>query len=128
MADAVLTLLPTTERSRVMVRPTNAGLSGTRRAAPPGCLQPLLGIAIVALTLKIPGLMGGGAAGGNIVSSLLGTAPSAAVGTGLGGCAGPDGRGRASRAKGALVTAPTAAYASYRNGATWSTSVSRNPG
>ena len=49
-----------------------------------GLLQPLLGIAVVALTLKIPGLMGGGGAGGNIVSSLLGTAAGAAVGTGVG--------------------------------------------
>ena len=49
-----------------------------------GLLQPLLGIAVVALTLKIPRLMGGGGAGGTIVSSLLGTAASAAVGTGVG--------------------------------------------
>src|SRR5439155_1711141 len=47
-------------------------------------LQPLLGIAVLALALKIPSLMGGGAAGGNIVASLLGTAAGAAVGTGVG--------------------------------------------
>jgi hypothetical protein len=49
-----------------------------------GLLQPLLGIAVLALALKIPGLMGGGAAGGNIVASLIGTAASAAVGAGVG--------------------------------------------
>ncbi|MGI9149251.1 MAG: conjugal transfer protein TrbL family protein [Chloroflexota bacterium] len=49
-----------------------------------GLLQPLLGIAVLALALKIPSLMGGGAAGGNIVTSLLGTAAGAAVGTGVG--------------------------------------------
>jgi hypothetical protein len=49
-----------------------------------GLLQPLLGIAVLALALKIPSLMGGGAAGGTIVSSLLGTAAGAAVGTGVG--------------------------------------------
>jgi hypothetical protein len=49
-----------------------------------GLLQPLLGIAVLALALKIPSLMGGGAAGGNIVASLLGTAAGAAVGSGVG--------------------------------------------
>jgi hypothetical protein len=49
-----------------------------------GLLQPLLGIAVLALALKIPSLMGGGAAGGNVVSSLLGTAAGAAVGTSVG--------------------------------------------
>jgi hypothetical protein len=49
-----------------------------------GLLQPLLGIAVLALALKIPSLMGGGAAGGNVVSSLFGTAAGAAVGTGVG--------------------------------------------
>ena len=49
-----------------------------------GLLQPLLGIAVLALALKIPSLMGGGAAGGNVVSSLVGTAAGAAVGTGVG--------------------------------------------
>ncbi len=47
-------------------------------------IQPLLGIAVLALALKVPSLMGGGAAGGNVVSSLLGTAVGAAVGTGVG--------------------------------------------
>jgi hypothetical protein len=49
-----------------------------------GVLQPLLGIATLALALKIPSLMGGGAAGGNIVTSLVGTAAGAAVGSGVG--------------------------------------------
>jgi hypothetical protein len=49
-----------------------------------GLLQPLLGIAVLALALKIPSLMGGGAAGGSVVSSLLGTAAGAAVGSGVG--------------------------------------------
>ncbi|MDQ6672964.1 MAG: hypothetical protein M3069_19865 [Chloroflexota bacterium] len=49
-----------------------------------GLLQPLLGIAVLALVLKIPGLMGGGGAGGNIVASLVGTAAGAAVGSGVG--------------------------------------------
>jgi len=49
-----------------------------------GLLQPLLGIAVLALALKIPSLMGGGAAGGNIVASLVGTAAGAAVGSGVG--------------------------------------------
>jgi len=49
-----------------------------------GLLQPLLGIAVLALVLKIPSLMGGGAAGGNIVASLIGTAAGAAVGGGVG--------------------------------------------
>jgi hypothetical protein len=43
-------------------------------------IQPLLGIAVLALALKIPSLMGGGAAGGNIVSSLISTVAFAAVG------------------------------------------------
>ena len=50
----------------------------------PGLLQPLLGIAVLALALKIPSLMGGGAAGGNVVASLVGTAAGAAVGSGVG--------------------------------------------
>ncbi len=49
-----------------------------------GLLQPLLGIAVLALTLKIPSLMSGGAAGGNIVASLIGTAAGAAVGSSVG--------------------------------------------
>src|SRR5260370_21498515 len=47
-------------------------------------IQPLLGIAVLALALKDPSLMGGGAAGGNVISSLLGTVVGAAVGIGVG--------------------------------------------
>src|SRR2546425_790742 len=49
-----------------------------------GLLQPLLGIAVLALVLKVPSLMGGGAASGNVVASLVGTAAGAAVGSGVG--------------------------------------------
>ena len=49
-----------------------------------GLLQPMLGIAVLALALKIPGLMGGGAGGGTIVSSLIGSSAGAAVGAGVG--------------------------------------------
>src|SRR6266566_2875226 len=49
-----------------------------------GLLQPMLGIAVLALALKIPGLMGGGAGGGTIVPSLIGSAAGAAVGAGVG--------------------------------------------
>jgi hypothetical protein len=48
-----------------------------------GLLQPLLGIAVLALVLKIPGLMGGAAGGGNIVAGLVGTAAGAAVSGGV---------------------------------------------
>jgi len=49
-----------------------------------GLLQPLLGIAVLALALKVPGLMSGGAAGGTIVANLMGTAAGAVVGAGAG--------------------------------------------
>jgi hypothetical protein len=61
-----------------------AGSSTVSEAGPVGLLQPLLGIAVLALALKIPGLVGGGAAGGNIVMSLVDTAVGAAVGAGAG--------------------------------------------
>jgi hypothetical protein len=61
-----------------------------------GLLPPLLGIAVLALVLKVPGLMGGGGGGGNIVASLVGTAAAAAVGSGVGiavrGCFGAGAR------------------------------------
>jgi hypothetical protein len=44
-----------------------------------GLIQPLLGIAVLALTLKIPGLMRGGGGGGNFVAGLVGTATGAVV-------------------------------------------------
>jgi hypothetical protein len=49
-----------------------------------GLLQPLLGVAVLALVLKIPGLMGGSGAGGNIVANLIGTATGAVLGSGVG--------------------------------------------
>jgi len=58
--------------------------TGLPQLSAAGLLQPLLGIAVLALVLKVPSLMGGGAAGGNIVASLVGTAASAAVGSGVG--------------------------------------------
>jgi hypothetical protein len=47
-----------------------------------GLIQPLLGIAVLALVLKIPGLMRGGGGGGNLAGNLLGTATGAIVATG----------------------------------------------
>jgi hypothetical protein len=49
-----------------------------------GLVQPLLGIAVLALVLKIPGLMRGGGGGGTLVSSLIGSAAGAVVGGGTG--------------------------------------------
>ena len=43
-------------------------------------LQPLLGIAVLAVGLKIPSLMGGGLAGGNVVGTVAGAAAGAATG------------------------------------------------
>jgi hypothetical protein len=63
-----------------------------------GLIQPLLGIAVLALVLKIPGLMRGGAAGGNFVGSLLGTAVGAAVGGGTSRLIGASLAARESRA------------------------------
>jgi hypothetical protein len=47
-----------------------------------GLVQPLLGIAVLALVLKIPGLMRGGGGGGTLVSSLIGSAAGAVLGSG----------------------------------------------
>jgi hypothetical protein len=47
-----------------------------------GLIQPMLGIAVLVLVLKIPGLMRGGGGGGTIVGSLLGTAAGSIVGSG----------------------------------------------
>jgi hypothetical protein len=49
-----------------------------------GLLQPLLGIAVLALVLRIPGLMNGAGAGGNVVAGLVATGASAAMGSGVG--------------------------------------------
>ena len=55
-------------------------------AVPPwsaaGLVQPLLGIAVMGVVLKIPGLMRGGGGGGTFMSSMIGTAAGAVVGTG----------------------------------------------
>ena len=45
-------------------------------------MQPLLGIAVLALVLKIPGLMRGSGGGGTLVASLIGSAAGAVVGGG----------------------------------------------
>src|SRR5207245_2000004 len=47
-----------------------------------GLVQPLLGIAVLALVLKIPGLMRGGGGGGTLISSMVGTAAGSIVGSG----------------------------------------------
>ena len=47
-----------------------------------GLVQPLLGIAVLALVLKIPGLMRGSGGGGTLVSSLIGSAAGAVIGGG----------------------------------------------
>ncbi len=74
-----------------------------------GLIQPLLGIAVLALVLKIPGLMRGGAAGGNFVGSLLGTAVGAAVG---GGTSRLIGASLAARGGGAVASGSNRASAS----------------
>jgi hypothetical protein len=58
--------------------------SGAAALGAPGLLQPLLGIAVLALALKIPGLLGGAAAGGAVVGQVLGTAANVTVATGVG--------------------------------------------
>lgn len=64
-----------------------------------GLVQPLLGIAVLGVVLKIPGLMRGGGGGGTLISSLVGTAAGALVGTGtsrlVGTLAGAGGRAAA---------------------------------
>ena len=57
----------------------------TLQATDPGAalLQPLLGIGVLWLVWKIPGLMRGDSGGGNFVPSLVGTAVGAAVGGGV---------------------------------------------
>jgi hypothetical protein len=75
-----------------------------------GLIQPLLGIAVLALTLKIPGLMRGGGGGGNFVAGLVGTATGALVAGGARtlavGAASP---GRATSTVGGGVARPSGA-------------------
>jgi hypothetical protein len=81
--------------------------------------QPLLGIAVLAVGLKIPGLMGGGLAGGNLVGDVLGMAGSAAMGAGVSrsvGRAFVGGRAGASGAAAPNATASGAASATVTDG------------
>jgi hypothetical protein len=75
--------------------------TGFPRGTAAGLIQPLLGIAVLALVLKIPGLMRGGAAGGNFVGSLVGTAVGAAVGSGASRLVGASFASRGARIGGA---------------------------
>jgi hypothetical protein len=93
-----------------------------------GLLQPLLGIAVLALALKVPGLMGGGAAGGNLISGLLGTAASAAVGASVGvAVRGALGVGTRLAFRSATASASPAALSNYRSGGAWSPGITRYP-
>jgi hypothetical protein len=93
-----------------------------------GLLQPLLGIAVLALALKVPGLMGGGAAGGNLVTGVLGTAAGAAVGAGVGvAVRAALGVGTRVASRSATATASPAALSNYRSGGAWSPSITRYP-
>jgi hypothetical protein len=71
-------------------------------------IQPLLGIAVLAVGLKIPGLMGGALAGGNVVSNVAGAATGAAVGTGTRTLASLALAGRRAAAPAAASTGPSA--------------------
>lgn len=74
-----------------------------------GLIQPLLGIAVLALVLKIPGLMRGGGGGGTIVGSLLGSATGSIVGTGASRLAlGAFGSGARAVARGPLTSGSVA--------------------
>jgi hypothetical protein len=75
-------------------------------------LQPLLGIAVLAVGLKIPGLMGGALAGGNVVSTVAGVATGAAVGMGTRALTGLALRGGGAAAPAAASTRPGAPAAS----------------
>jgi hypothetical protein len=73
-----------------------------------GLVQPLLGIAVLALVLKIPGLMRGSGGGGTLVSSLFGTAAGALVGSGTGRLVRGSFAGAAARANTASSVTPGA--------------------
>jgi hypothetical protein len=71
-------------------------------------LQPLLGIAVLAVGLKIPGLMGGALAGGNLAGTVTGAATGAAVGMGTRALAGLALGGGRAAAPAAVSTGPVA--------------------
>jgi hypothetical protein len=90
--------------------------TGMPPATGAGLIHPLLGIAVLAVVLKIPGLMRGGGGGGTLVGSLLGSAAGAVIGGGAGRLAlGALGGGRAAvgRAAGAAGGARPAAASQY---------------
>jgi hypothetical protein len=69
---------------QVLVLSLGFHLVGTLPATS-GVIQPLLGIAVLWLAaVRVPALLRGGAAGGNLVAGLLATAGGAAVGAGAG--------------------------------------------
>ena len=89
--------------------------TGMPPATGAGLIQPLLGIAVLAVVLKIPGLMRGGGGGGTLVGSLIGSAAGAVVGGGagrlaLGAFGGRAASGGAAGAAGATRTAAASQY------------------
>ncbi|MBV9354305.1 MAG: hypothetical protein JO023_02140, partial [Chloroflexi bacterium] len=71
-------------------------------------IQPLLGIAVLAVGLKIPSLMGGALAGGNLIGTITGAAAGAAVGMGSRGLLGLAlGAGRAAAPAATAGSRPT---------------------
>ena len=79
-----------------------------------GLLQPLLGIAVLALALKIPSLMGGGAAGGNVVLE-PGRDPQRRLALALGSVSGQLSAQGAASYRGAPVMGSTAAVGESRS-------------
>jgi hypothetical protein len=71
-------------------------------------IQPLLGIAVLAVGLKIPGLMGGALAGGNMVGTVTSAATGAAAGMGTRALAGLALRGGAAAAQASASMRPSA--------------------
>jgi hypothetical protein len=89
--------------------------TGMPPATGAGLIQPLLGIAVLAVVLKIPGLMRGGGGGGTLIGSLIGSAAGAVVGGGagrlaLGALGGRAAAGGAARATGATRTMAASQY------------------
>ena len=69
-------------------------------------IQPLLGIAVLAVGLKIPSLIGGGLAVGNVVGTVTSAAMGAAVGMGTRAVAGLALRGGPAAVPAAASTGP----------------------